>query len=77
MIRVLSNKQVVQFPIRIVIDKSIDQLFTIKAAIELRRKLEMEISNYQVVEACEGMDEAPNNDGLVILETEDGETVIL
>ncbi len=77
MIRVLSNKQVVQFPIRIVIDKSIDQLFTIKAAIELRRKLETEISNYQVVEACEGMDEATNNDGLVILETEDGETVIL
>ncbi|MEE8208038.1 MAG: hypothetical protein V3T88_03665 [Nitrosomonadaceae bacterium] len=59
------------------IDKSIDQLFTIKAAIELRRKLETEISNYQVVEACEGMDEATNNDGLVILETEDGETVIL
>jgi len=57
MIKALSNKAVVQFPIRIVIDKSIDQIFTIKAAIELRNKLETEISNYQVMEACEGMDE--------------------
>jgi len=39
------------FPIRIIIHGSIDQKFTIKAAIELRKKLEMAISDYQVAEA--------------------------
>jgi hypothetical protein len=39
------------FPIRIIIHGNIDQKFTIKAAIELRNKLEMAISDYQVAEA--------------------------
>lgn len=41
-----------QHPIRLEIDRQINQTFTIRAAIELRNKLESAISDYQVEEAC-------------------------
>ena len=43
-------------PIRVKIDQVMDQKFTIKAAIELRRKLQTAISDYQVAESIESED---------------------
>ena len=51
-IKVEQNINNSSFPIRILIDGNIDQKCTIKAAIELRNKLERAISDYQVEEAC-------------------------